>query len=74
MENVLKTVGMWNESKYFIDEIIKLNVRFAKVKVKCMFYINNFCIQGLISTRKDSRNRSMTEITIQDLETRCNKV
>ena len=33
MEKILQMTGLWNERKYFIDEIVKFNVRLAKVKL-----------------------------------------
>jgi len=42
MEKVLQMIGLWNERKYFIDEIVKLHVRLAKVKVKSSF-LENYC-------------------------------
>jgi len=42
MESVYRNLGLWEESKDFINEIVKLHVRLAKVKVKPILRIKPF--------------------------------
>ena len=58
-------IGLWNERKYFIDEIVKLHVRLAKVKLS--FHINHCWIQAVYKIDIQNNTKS-TYIAIEDLE------